>query len=60
MYATGGSTNCVLHLLAIATEAGVNLDIEDFDKIGSQIPLIANVSPHGKYHMADIHKNGGI
>jgi len=56
MYAIGGSTNAVLHLLAIAQEAEVDLKIEDFDTIGSKVALLTNVSPHGKYHMADIDR----
>ncbi len=60
MYAVGGSTNAVLHILAMAYEAGVKLEIQDFDRIGCKVPLIANVSPHGRYHMVDINKNGGI
>lgn len=60
MYAVGGSTNAVLHLLAIANEAEVPLQIEDFDTIGSKVPLLANVSPHGVYHMTDINALGGV
>ncbi len=47
-YALGGSTNCVLHLLALAHEANVPLTIDDFNRIGLRIPLIANLRPHGK------------
>ncbi|XP_065835395.1 dihydroxy-acid dehydratase 2-like [Oscarella lobularis] len=60
VYAVGGSTNSVLHLLALAREAEVELDINDFNKIGERVPLIANLSPHGKYHVADLHEVGGI
>ena len=61
MYAVGGSTNAVLHLLAVAKEAGVEeFDIEEFHTIGSNVPLLANVAPHGKYHMVDLDRVGGI
>ncbi|KAK3729576.1 hypothetical protein QZH41_017196 [Actinostola sp. cb2023] len=60
MYALGGSTNGVLHLLALAHEADVELEIEDFNKIGGRVPILANVKPHGKYQMADIDKVGGL
>jgi dihydroxy-acid dehydratase len=43
----GGSTNAVLHVLALAQEAEVELSIDDFDRIGKRVPLIANLSPHG-------------
>ena len=58
--ALGGSTNAVLHLLAIAYEARVDLDIEDFNRIGRRVPHIADTKPHGRYHMVDIDKVGGI
>eukprot|EP00731_Ephydatia_muelleri_P029580 Em0021g103a len=54
MYALGGSTNGILHLLALAHEANVDLSIDDFNRIGDGIPLLANLKPHGKYHMADL------
>jgi len=63
VYAVGGSTNAVLHLLAIAHEAGVGPEefcIEDIHRVGQRVPLIANVSPHGPYHMSDIDRLGGI
>jgi len=60
VYALGGSTNGVLHLLALAHEADVPLDIEEFNTIGEQVPLIANLKPHGKYHMADLDAIGGL
>jgi dihydroxy-acid dehydratase len=60
MYALGGSTNGVLHLLALAHEAGVDLTIEDFNVIGDKTPLLANLKPHGKYHMSDLHEVGGL
>lgn len=58
--ALGGSTNSVLHLLALAKEAEVDLDIEEFNVIGSRVPLLANLKPHGKYHMADLDDIGGL
>jgi len=60
VYALGGSTNAVLHLLAIAREAEVDLQIEDFNTIGAKIPLLSNMSPHGAYHMSDLHSIGGV
>jgi len=58
--ALGGSTNAVLHLLAIAHEARVPLTIEDFDRVGRKVPHIADTKPHGRYHMVDIDKVGGV
>lgn len=58
--ALGGSTNAVLHLLAIANEAGVALDLEDFNRIAAKVPHIADTKPAGKYHMTDIDRVGGI
>jgi dihydroxy-acid dehydratase len=58
--ATGGSTNGVLHLLAIAEEFGVPLDIDEFDRISEQTPLIANLRPGGKYRAADLYEAGGV
>ena len=58
--ATGGSTNAVLHLLAIAHEAGVELNIEDFDRISARIPLIADLKPGGRFVANDLYKAGGI
>ncbi|KAL5475442.1 hypothetical protein EMCRGX_G025259 [Ephydatia muelleri] len=60
MYALGGSTNGILHLLALAHEANVDLSIDDFNRIGDGIPLLANLKPHGKYHMADLDVIGGL
>ncbi|XP_020617401.1 uncharacterized protein LOC110055358 isoform X2 [Orbicella faveolata] len=60
MYALGGSTNGVLHLLALAHESDVEFSIDDFNTIGGKVPLIANVKPHGKYQMADLDKIGGL
>jgi dihydroxy-acid dehydratase len=58
--ALGGSTNAVLHLLAIAHEARVELELDDFNKIGARVPHIADTKPHGKYHMVDIDNIGGV
>ncbi|MBI1760682.1 MAG: dihydroxy-acid dehydratase [Acidobacteria bacterium] len=58
--ATGGSTNAVLHLLAMAREAGVPLTIDDFDTISARTPLIADLKPGGKYAAIDLGKAGGI
>jgi dihydroxy-acid dehydratase len=57
--ATGGSTNLVLHLLAIAFEAGISLDLDDFDQISAQTPLIADLRPSGKYTAVDLDAAGG-
>ena len=58
--ALGGSTNAVLHLLAIAHEARVELTLEDFDRIGDRVPHLADVKPFGQYVMTDIDRVGGI
>ena len=58
--ATGGSTNAVLHLLAIAREAGVDLTIDDFDSISSRTPLIADLKPGGRFVASDLYKAGSI
>ncbi|MFV0316649.1 MAG: dihydroxy-acid dehydratase [Microthrixaceae bacterium] len=58
--ALGGSTNAVLHLLAIAAEAEVELHLEDFNKVAAKVPHIADTKPHGKYHMVDIDRIGGV
>ncbi|MXZ29274.1 MAG: dihydroxy-acid dehydratase, partial [Acidimicrobiia bacterium] len=58
--ALGGSTNAVLHLLAIAYEARVDLALEDFNKVAARVPHLADTKPHGRYHMADIDRIGGI
>ncbi len=57
--ATGGSTNAVLHLLAIAHELGIALDIDDFDRIASRTPIVASLMPGGRYTAVDIHEAGG-
>jgi len=58
--ATGGSTNAVLHLLAIAREAGVKLEIDDFQKISQRTPLLADLKPSGRFVAADMHRAGGV
>ncbi len=58
--ATGGSTNAVLHLLAMAQEAGVELEIDDFQKISARTPLLSNLKPAGRFTAADVHTAGGI
>src|SRR5512143_1186116 len=58
--ATGGATNAVLHLLAIAREAGVPLNIDDFQKVSERTPLLADLKPAGRYVAADVDKAGGI
>jgi len=58
--ATGGSTNAVLHLLAIAREAGVELDIEDFQTVSARTPLLADLKPSGRFVASDMHRAGGI
>ncbi len=58
--ATGGSTNAVLHLLAIAREAEVDLEIDDFQTVSERTPLLADLKPSGKYVAADVDKAGGI
>jgi dihydroxy-acid dehydratase len=60
LMALGGSTNAVLHLLAIAHEAEVDLTMEDFHRIGSKVPLLGDLKPFGKYVMTDIDRVGGI
>ena len=56
---TGGSTNAVLHLLALAAEAGVELELEDFDRISASTPLVTSLSPGGKHVAGDLHRVGG-
>ena len=58
--ALGGSTNAVLHLMAIANEAGVPLSLDDFNRIAAKVPHIADTKPGGKYHMTDIDRVGGV
>jgi dihydroxy-acid dehydratase len=58
--ALGGSTNAVLHLLAIAYESQVELELEDFNRVAARVPHIADMKPHGKYHMTDLDRIGGV
>ena len=58
--ALGGSTNAVLHLLAIAHEARVDLALDDFNKVAKRVPHIADTKPHGRFHMSDIDRIGGV
>src|SRR5262249_39672608 len=57
--ALGGSTNAVLHLMAIAREAGVNWTLEDFDRLGSKVPHLADLKPGGQFVMLDLYRVGG-
>ncbi len=57
--ATGGSTNAVLHLLAIAREAGVDLDLDTFDRVSARVPWIADLKPAGRFVATDLHRAGG-
>lgn len=57
--ASGGSTNAVLHLLAVAHEAGVRLDLEDFDRVSARTPLLADLKPGGRFVATDLHRAGG-
>jgi dihydroxy-acid dehydratase len=57
--ATGGSTNAVLHLMAIAREAGVKLTLEDFDRVSARVPLLADLKPGGRFVAIDLHRAGG-
>jgi dihydroxy-acid dehydratase len=58
--ALGGSTNAVLHLLAIAHEARVELELDDFNRIAKRVPHLADMKPHGKFHMSDLDEIGGL
>ncbi|CDZ75150.1 Dihydroxy-acid dehydratase [Peptoniphilus sp. ING2-D1G] len=58
--ATGGSTNAVMHILAIAKVAGIDLDIDAFDEIQKRVPLIAKIKPSSQYNLSDYHKAGGV
>lgn len=58
--AIGGSTNFIIHLLAIAGRIGIDLKLDDFDKLSANIPLIANLQPSGKYFMEDLYYAGGL
>ena len=56
----GGSTNAVLHLIAIAHSVGIELTIDDFQNVSDRTPFIADLKPSGKYVMEDVYKIGGI
>jgi dihydroxy-acid dehydratase len=58
--AIGGSTNAVVHLLAIAGRAGVELTLDDFDRIGSRVPVLVDLQPAGRFLMEDFHRAGGL
>ncbi len=58
--ATGGSTNAVLHLLAVARDAGVDLSLDDFDRISAKTPLLADMKPWGRFTAPDMYRAGGI
>src|SRR5437773_6520903 len=58
--ATGGSTNGVLHLLAVAYEAGIELALEDFDRISARMPLLADLKPGGRFVAIDLYAAGGV
>ncbi|KAK2749693.1 hypothetical protein FQN57_005916 [Myotisia sp. PD_48] len=58
--ALGGSTNSVIHFIAMARSAGIELTLDDFQRVSDKIPFIANLSPSGKYYMADLYEIGGI
>ncbi len=58
--ALGGSTNAVLHLLAIAHEARVDLELDDFNKVAARVPHLADMKPHGLFHMTDLDQVGGV
>jgi dihydroxy-acid dehydratase len=58
--AMGGSTNTVLHLLAAATEGGVDFDLEDIDDLSRRVPCLCKVAPSSSYHLEDVHRAGGI
>ena len=58
--AMGGSTNTVLHTLAIAYEAGINYSLERINQVANQVPHLSKISPSGKWHMEDVHRAGGV
>ncbi len=58
--ATGGSTNAVLHLMALASDAGVKLDLEDFDRVSERTPLLADLKPSGRFVATDMWRAGGV
>lgn len=56
----GGSTNAVIHLLAVAASAELDLSIDDFQRIGDKTPFLVNIAPNGPYHMSDLYEIGGV
>lgn len=56
----GGSTNAVLHLIAIAHSVGIKLELSDFQSVSDRVPFVADLKPSGKYVMEDVYKIGGI
>src|SRR5262245_65046249 len=58
--ATGGSTNGILHLLAIAREFGIPFTIDDFDEVAARTPVIADMKPWGRFHATDVYRAGGV
>jgi dihydroxy-acid dehydratase len=58
--AVGGSTNAVIHLLAIAGRLGIELSLDDFDRVGSSVPLLVDLQPAGRFLMEDFHRAGGV
>ena len=56
----GGSTNAIIHLIAIAHSVGIKIGLDDFQKISNSTPLLANLKPSGKYLMENIHQKGGV
>jgi dihydroxy-acid dehydratase len=56
----GGSTNAVLHLIAIAHSVGIKLELSDFQNVSDRVPFLADLKPSGKYVMEDVYKIGGI
>ena len=58
--ALGGSTNAVLHLIAMAKEANIDVSLDDFSRIGAKVPVLADLKPSGKYLMSDLIAIGGI
>ena len=56
----GGSTNAVLHLIAMAHSVGIKLDIDDFQNVSDRTPFLTDIKPSGKYVMEDVYKIGGI
>ena len=58
--AIGGSTNAIVHVVAMARRAGIALDMDRFDEISREVPVIANISPSGKFLMEDFYYAGGL